>query len=89
MRNLLIRLSYNSFFRDLPHTTNPKLEIIDEDNYKEIKYSFNFNQKFRVEVLNNSYFNSELMTIENKIYNYLLTSVDYFCSLGKMIKAKG
>ena len=89
MRNLLIRLSYNSFFRDLPHTTNPKLEIIDEDNYKEIKYFFNFNQKFRVEVLNNSYFNSELMTIENKIYNYLLTSVDYFCSLGKMIKAKG
>ena len=89
LRNQLIKFSYNSFFRNLPHTTNPKLEIIDEDNYKDIKYPFSYNQKFRVEILSDSYFNSELLTIENKIYNYLLTSIDYFCSIGKMIKAKG
>ena len=89
LRNLLIKISYKTFCRDLPHTTNPKLEIIDEDNYKNIKYPFSYNQKFRVEILNDSFFNSELLTIENKIYNYLLTSIDYFCSIGKMIKAKG
>ena len=88
-RDLLIKLTYNTFYKNLPHTTNPNLVIIDEDNYKDIKYPIKYYQSFRVEILSESFFNTELLNKENKIHNYLLTSVDYFCSLGKMIKAKG
>ena len=88
-RDLLIRVCYQSFCKDLPHTTNPNLIIIDEDNYKDLKYPMDYNQDFRVEILHDSYFHTELLNSENKINNYLLTSMDFFCSLGKMIKAKG
>ena len=88
-RDLLIKLSYTIFTKDLPHTTNPNLLIIDEDNYKDLKYPINYNQNFRVEILHDSYFSSDILNAENKIQNYLLTSIDFFCSLGKMIKAKG
>ena len=94
-RDLLRHLSYKFFSKDLPHTTNPKLQIIDEDNYKDIKCSLldsdgkiNYSD-FKIEFLNGSYFNSELLTNENKIYNYLITSVDYLVSMGKMIKPRG
>ena len=88
-RDLLIKLCYHTFCKDLPHTTNPNLIIIDEDNYKNIRYPINYNQNFRVEILHDSYFTPDLFNSENKINNYLLTSIDYFSSLGKMIKAKG
>ena len=89
LRELLIKLSYNSFCKYLPHSTNPSLVIIDENNYKSIKYPIIYNQSFKVEILSDSFFNFELLNTENKINNYLLTSVEYFSSLGKMIKAKG
>ena len=97
-RNLLTRLSYKFFSKDLPHTTNPELKIIDEDNYKDIKVPIEFNDlnlfwnnynNFKVEYLSGSFFNSELLTTENKIYNYLISSLDYLTSMGKMIKPKG
>ena len=88
-RDLLIRVCYHSFAKELPHTTNPNIFIIDEDNYKDLKYPVDYNQNFRVEILHNSYFHTYLINSENQINNYLLTSMDYFCSLGKMIKAKG
>jgi hypothetical protein len=88
-RSLLIKLSYHIFSKDLPHTTNPNFLIIDEDNYKDLKYPVSYNQNFRVEILHDSYFSTDILNTENKIHNYLLTSIDYFCTLGKMIKAKG
>ena len=67
----------NKFFsKDLPHTTNPKLNIINEDNYKNIKCSLidsegNINySNIKIEFLNGSFFNSELLTTENKLNNY-------------------
>ena len=88
-RKLLTKISYHVFTKDLPHSSNPKLIIIDEDNYKDLKYPIDYNQNFRVEILRDSYFSLDLITTENKINNYLLTSIEYFYSLGKMIKAKG
>ena len=97
-RNLLVQMSYKIFCKDLPHTTNPKLEIIDEDNYKDIKYPNESNDiniiinnynNFKVEYLTGSFFSSELLNTENKIYNYLMNSVDFLSSIGKMIKQKG
>lgn len=91
-------MSYKIFCKDLPHTTNPKLEIIDEDNYKDIKYPNESNDiniiinnynNFKVEYLTGSFFSSELLNTENKIYNYLMNSVDFLSSIGKMIKQKG
>jgi hypothetical protein len=94
-RDLLSQLSYKYFTKDLPHTTNPKLNIIDEENYPTIKCSLLQNDgtinytNFKIEFLSGSYFNSELLTNENKINNYLITSVDYLSSMGKMIKPRG
>ena len=96
-RELLKKISYKIFSKDLPHTTNPKLQIIDEDNYKDIKCPIESNDlniilnafnNLKVEFLSGSYFNNELLTTENKIYNYLITSVEYLSSMGKMIKSK-
>ena len=88
-RELLIRICHYTFCKNLPHSTNPDLLIIDEDNYKNIKYPIDYNQSFRVEIQHDSYFSTELMSTEIKINNYLLTSVEYFSSLGKILKIKG
>ena len=63
-RDLLSQLSYKYFTKDLPHTTNPTLNIIDEENYPTIKCSLLQNDgtmnytNFKVEFLSGSYFNS-------------------------------
>ena len=77
-RNLLVQMSYKIFCKDLPHTTNPKLEIIDEDNYKDIKYPNESNDiniiinnynNFKVEYLTGSFFSSELL---NEIFIWFI-----------------
>ena len=73
-----MKICYHIFCKDLPHTTNPNLIIIDEDNYKNLKYPINYNQNFRVEIFHDSYFTTDLLNSENKINNYLLTSKDFF-----------
>ena len=97
-RDLLVKLSYNLFSQDLPHTTNPELQILSEDNYKDIKLPIESNDineilknynNLKVEFLCGSYFSNELLTTETKINNYLITSLDYLTSLGKIIKTKG
>ena len=87
-RDLLISLSYRILNKYAPHTTNPHLYIINEDNYQDIRCPVDLNQKITMEILNNSFFFVELLRSENKINNYLLTSVEYFYSLGKTSKLK-
>ena len=61
-RNLLISLSYRILNKYAPHTTNPHLFIINEDNYKDIKCPVDLNQKITMEILNNSFFFVELLS---------------------------
>jgi len=77
----LVKLSYNLFSQDLPHTTNPELQILSEDNYKDIKLPIESNEineilknynNLKVEFLCGSYFSNELLTTETKINNYLI-----------------
>ena len=87
-RDLLIKISYKILYKFAPHTTNPKLLIIDEDNFQDIKCPVEENSNINLEVVSNSFFFMELLKTENKINNYLLTSVEYFHSLGKITKSK-
>ena len=87
-KNLLIKISYKILYKYAPHTTNPRLLIINEDNYKDLKCPIDLNQNLNLEILSNSFFFMELLNNENKISNYLLTSVEYFYSLGKIAKSK-
>jgi hypothetical protein len=87
-RNMLINISYKILSKLLPHTTNPHLLIIDEDNYKNIKCPIESNKSANLEILSGSFFYNDLFKQENKIYNNLLVSVDYFYILGKKTKQK-
>ena len=87
-RNLLITISYKILYKFAPHTINPKLLIMNEDNYKDITCPIESNKKINLEILSNSFFFMELLNNENKFNNYLLTSVDYLYSLGKISKSK-
>ena len=87
-RDMLIKISYRILSKFVPHMTNPHLLIIDEDNYKNIKCPIELNQSTYLEILSGSFFFNDLFKTENKIYNNLLASVDYFYILGKKMKPK-
>ena len=87
-RDMLIKISYRILSKFLPHMTDPHLLILDEDNYKNIKCPIELNQSTYLEILSGSFFLNDLFKTENKIYNNLLASVDYFYILGKKMKPK-
>jgi hypothetical protein len=60
-KNLLIKLSYKILYKYAPHTTNPHLLIINEDNYKDLKCPIDLNQNLNLEILSNSFFFLKLL----------------------------
>ena len=88
LKELMEQISYKILYRFFPHTTNPKLLIINENNFMDIKYNPELNKNIIMEILSSSFFYNELLKTENKIYNYLFISVEFFYSLGKIIKPK-
>ena len=88
LKELMEQISYKILYRFFPHTTNPKLLIINENNFMDIKYKPELNKNIIMEILSSSFFYNELLKTENKIYNYLFISVEFFYSLGKIIKPK-
>ena len=87
-RDMLVKISYKILSKLLPRMTNPNLLIIDEDNYLNVKCPIELNQNTYLEILSGSFFVAELFKQENKIFNSLLASVDFFCVLGKKTKTK-
>jgi hypothetical protein len=88
-RDLLIKNSQDFLCQNLSQVVNPKLIIIDENNYNDILFPIDFSKNLRVEIIErqNPYY-GELIDSETKLLLFNLPILDFFVATGKKLNQK-